>query len=304
MNSPFPAHELSGIDALSTTIVPRARDLGGFSVRRALPSPQRQMVGPFIFFDQMGPAEFGKGTELDVRPHPHIGLATVTYLFDGRIRHRDSLGTTQDIEPGAVNWMTAGKGITHSERTPDDLRGKVHKMFGIQTWIALPKNKEEADPDFVHHPETDLPLLSGEGIDGRLILGDAHGMSSPVRTASETLYADIQLAPGILLPLPDNHEDRGIYVAEGTVQLADKEFGAAQMLVFSDGAHAIKAGPAGARVMLFGGAVMDGPRHIWWNFVASDKEMIEQAKREWKQEGHGRFHLPPDDGQEFIPIND
>lgn len=300
----FPDHALSSEENLSTTIIPRARDLGGFDVRRALPAPQRQMVGPFIFFDQMGPASFGPGEGIDVRPHPHIGLATVTYLFEGRIRHRDSLGTTQDIEPGAVNWMTAGRGITHSERVPDDLADKPQSMSGIQTWIALPKDQEETDPSFVHHPETDLPELSGDGIDARLILGSAYGSTSPVPTASETLYADVTLAAGAHFPLPDNHEDRGIYVVDGEITLADKTYGSSQMLIFKDGAAAVKAGPTGARFMLFGGAVMDGPRHIWWNFVASDQEMIEQAKAEWKSEDHGRFILPPHDNSEFIPITD
>ncbi|MEM1380120.1 MAG: pirin family protein [Pseudomonadota bacterium] len=294
---------LTNSDDLAARIIPRARDLGGFSVRRALPSPQRQMVGPFIFFDQMGPAEFAPGEGIDVRPHPHIGLATVTYLFDGRIRHRDSLGTTQDIEPGAVNLMTAGRGITHSERVPSDLEGQAHRMFGLQTWIALPKDKEETDPAFVHHAGDTLPQLSGEGISGTLILGDAYGSSSPVVTATETLYADIRLDPGVVLPLPDNHEDRGIYVIEGAAVLSDKEVPPGQMLVFGDGPGAVKAGPEGARLMLFGGAVADGPRHIWWNFVASDKEMIEFAKAEWQAEDHGRFTLPPHDNAEFIPLS-
>jgi redox-sensitive bicupin YhaK (pirin superfamily) len=298
----FPLTELASSDALDATIVPRARDLGAFTVKRALPSPQRQMVGPFIFFDQMGPAKFGPGREVDVRPHPHIGLATVTYLFDGRIRHRDSLGTVQDIEPGAVNWMTAGRGITHSERTPEDLSGKPHRMFGIQTWVALPKTKEESPPSFVHHAESALPDLSGEGIEGRLILGDAYGESSPVETASETLYAHLVLQPGAVLPLPDNHEDRGIYVTKGEAELSDKRYGPGQMLIFGDGPAALRAGPGGAEIMLFGGAVMDGPRHIFWNFVASDKEMIEEAKRAWKQPDHGFFDLPPGDDQEFIPL--
>ncbi len=297
-------HPLASSGTLETTIIPRAKDLGGFSVRRSLPTAQRQMVGPFIFFDQMGPADFAAGQGIEVRPHPHIGLATVTYLFDGRIRHRDSLGTTQDITPGAVNWMTAGRGITHSERTPDDLKGKTHGMSGIQTWIALPKQLEERDPDFVHHAEGDLPQLSGEGIEGHLILGDAYGSSSPVRTASETLYADIRLTPGTRFPLPSNHEERGIYIIEGSVRLSDKTVPKNQMLVFGDGDHAVEAGSEGAHIMLFGGATMDGPRHIWWNFVASDKGMIEVAKREWKQEGHGRFALPPHDDGEFIPIED
>ncbi|MCQ8185569.1 pirin family protein [Parvularcula maris] len=301
--SVFPHADLASTEALDTTIIPRARDLGAFTVKRALPSPQRQMVGPFIFFDQMGPAEFGPGREIDVRPHPHIGLATVTYLFEGRIRHRDSLGTTQDIEPGAVNWMTAGRGITHSERTPDDLSGKPHQMFGIQTWIALPKAQEEREPDFVHHAKEALPSLSGEGIEGKLILGDAYEETSPVKTASETLYAHLVLEAGAVLPLPDNHEDRGIYVTRGRVELSDKTYEPGQMLIFGDSPGAVRAGPDGAELMLFGGAVMDGPRHIFWNFVASDKEIIEEAKREWKKEDHGRFKLPPHDDQEFIPLD-
>jgi redox-sensitive bicupin YhaK (pirin superfamily) len=301
--SAFPHAPLASEDDLITRIIPRARDLGSFSVRRALPSPQRQMVGPFIFFDQMGPAHFAEGEGMDVRPHPHIGLSTVTYLFGGRIRHRDSLGTTQDITPGAVNWMTAGRGITHSERTPEDLQGKAHETFGIQTWLALPKDREEDDPSFVHHPESDLPELSGEGIEGRLILGDAYGASSPVRTSSESLYVDLSLLPGTKLPLP-RQEDRGVYVVTGSVKLSDLQVEAGQMLVFGDGDHAVQAGEDGARVMVFGGAVMDGPRHIHWNFVASSLDMIEEAKSEWKREDHGRFALPPHDAGEFIPLKD
>ena len=299
MTAAFPDHDVIPSDDLAAVIIPRARDLGGFSVRRALPAPQRQMVGPFIFFDQMGPANFPAGQGINVRPHPHIGLSTVTYLFDGKIRHRDSLGVTQDIEPGAVNLMTAGRGITHSERRVDD---EPIKLFGIQTWMALPKHLEETAPAFDHHGADDLPLMSGEGISGRLILGDAYGYTSPVKTASETVYADVELAPGAKLPLP-HHEDRGIHVATGSIQSADKEFTAGQMIVFPDGDHAVVAGPEGARVMVFGGAVMDGPRHIWWNFVASDQEMIEDAKAEWKKDDHGRFELPPHDDGEFIPID-
>ncbi|MEM9839520.1 MAG: pirin family protein [Pseudomonadota bacterium] len=287
---------------LATRIIPRARDLGGFSVRRALPSPQRQMVGPFIFFDQMGPAEFAPGQGIDVRPHPHIGLATVTYLFDGKIRHRDSLGVTQDIEPGAVNLMTAGRGIVHSERMPEDIADQPNSMFGLQTWMALPKDKEETDPAFDHYPSADLPALDGEGMSGRVVLGNVYGVTSPVKTATETLYADVHLEPGVQLPLPDNHEDRGLYVIEGSIALADRAIPPGQMLVFADGPAAVQAGPEGARVMLFGGAVADGPRRIWWNFVSSDPDMIEDAKAEWMKDDHGRFDLPPRDNGEFIPI--
>jgi len=302
MSNVFPDHHLTPSAALETLIVPRARDLGGFSVRRALPAPQRQMVGPFIFFDQMGPAQLPAGKGMNVRPHPHIGLSTVTYLFEGRIRHRDSLGVTQDIEPGAVNLMTAGKGITHSERLPDDMPNTPHAMFGIQTWMALPQSHEETDPAFVHHRADELPELSGEGLSGTLILGDAYGSSSPVKTAAETIYIDVQLEPGAKLPLP-HHEDRGVYVTHGSISLADKDIPVGQMLVFPDGDHAIKAGPDGARVMVFGGAVMDGPRYICWNFVASRQEMIDDAKAEWMKDDHGRFDLPPHDKDEFIPIN-
>ncbi|MEM9810723.1 MAG: pirin family protein [Pseudomonadota bacterium] len=303
MTTPFRDAPLTRSDQLLTTIIPRARDLGdGFMVRRALPAPQRQMVGPFIFFDQMGPAHFPEGKGIDVRPHPHIGLATVTYLFNGRIRHRDSLGTTQDIEPGAVNLMTAGRGITHSERLPEDLKG-AHDSFGIQTWLALPKDQEEREPDFHHTPAADLPEVDGEGITVRMILGSAYGISSPTPTASETLYVDVTLAPNAVFPLPDNHEDRGLYVATGSVMLADQQIPEAQMLVFGDGPAAIQAGLQGARVMLFGGAVLDGPRHISWNFVASSKEMIEAAKEDWVKEDHGRFILPPHDDGEFIPLS-
>ncbi|MEE4211837.1 MAG: pirin family protein [Parvularcula sp.] len=299
----FPHAPLASTDDLATRIVPRARDLGSFTVKRALPSPQRQMVGPFIFFDQMGPAQFAAGQGIDVRPHPHIGLSTVTYLFDGRIRHRDSLGTKQDITPGAVNWMTAGRGITHSERTPEDLQGKAHTAFGIQTWLALPRSKEEAEASFVHHAQSELPELSGEGIEGRLILGNAYGASSPVVTASETVYADLSLMAGTRLPLP-RQEDRGVYVVTGSVKLSNHVANVGEMLIFGDGDHALEAGEDGARLMVFGGAVMDGPRHIYWNFVASSKEMIEEAKAEWKKDDHGRFALPPGDDGEFIPLED
>ncbi|MEO0762553.1 MAG: pirin family protein, partial [Pseudomonadota bacterium] len=201
------------VDRIETIIVPRARDLGDFEVRRALPSSKRQMVGPFIFFDQMGPVEFLTDSGIDVRPHPHIGLATVTYLFQGAIFHRDSLGTALEITPGAVNWMIAGRGITHSERTGTAERARPsHPLFGIQTWVALPDAHEETDPGFEHQPEAALPLIEGEGKTVRLILGHAYGERAPVKVFSETLYADAQLAAGSMLPLPDDHEDRAVYV--------------------------------------------------------------------------------------------
>ena len=295
----------AAIDAIETVIIPRARDLGGFEVRRALPSVQRQMVGPFIFFDQMGPAEFLTGKGVDVRPHPHIGLATVTYLMRGRIHHRDSLGTDAWIAPGEVNLMVAGQGITHSERMDGPPGPK--NLFGLQTWLALPKDREDDPAGFFNAGADTLPVLEGEGKLVRLILGHGWGVTAPVAVPSETLYADATLAPHAVLPLPDDHEDRGAYVLEGEVLVAGQGYAAGQMLVFRPGDRiAIKAGVAGARVMLLGGATMDGPRHIWWNFVASSRERIEAAKEAWRAGDwqHGRFHLPPGDDGEFIPAPD
>ncbi|WP_108835706.1 pirin family protein [Tateyamaria sp. Alg231-49] len=295
------------VDAIETIIVPRARDLGGFEVRRALPAPKRQMVGPFIFFDQMGPAEFVTGKGIDVRPHPHIGLATVTYLYKGKIHHRDSLGTDSWIEPGAVNWMVAGHGITHSERADGDLLKRPHDLFGIQTWVALPKDAEDDPADFQHAAKDDLPFLQGEGKEVRLILGDAWGERAPVQTFSEMFYADAVLEAGASIPLPDNHEDRGVYVVEGSIFVAGETYAAGQMMVFRPGdSMSLRAGDAGARLMMLGGATLEGSRHIWWNFVASSKERIDAAKEAWRAGdwAHGRFKLPPGDEDEFIPLPD
>jgi redox-sensitive bicupin YhaK (pirin superfamily) len=292
------------VDQIETVIVPRARDLGGFEVRRALPSVARQMVGPFIFFDQMGPAEFLTGQGIDVRPHPHIGLATVTYLLRGRIHHRDSLGTDQWIEPGAVNWMLAGQGITHSERMDGEMLAKPHSLFGLQTWIALPKDREDDPAAFVHSPEAKLPVLEGEGKSVRLILGNVWGEKAPIETPSEMFYADATLEAGASIPLPDNHEDRGVYILAGDVTVGGETYSAGRMLVFRPGDRiSVKAGDAGARIMLLGGATMDGPRHIWWNFVASSQDRINAAKEAWRAGdwAHGRFRLPSSDDKEFIP---
>jgi hypothetical protein len=293
------------VDAIETVIVPRARDLGAFEVRRALPAPKRQMVGPFIFFDQMGPAEFLTGQGIDIRPHPHIGLATVTYLYQGRFHHRDSLGTDQWIEPGAVNLMTAGHGITHSERVDGEMLNAPYSLSGIQTWMALPKDHEDAPPAFVHAGRDSLPMLEGEGKSLRLILGSAYGARAPVPLASDAFYIDALLDPGAKLPLPDDHEDRGAYVVHGSVEIAGESFEAGRMMVFRPGDRvSMRAGPSGARVMLLGGATLEGPRHIWWNFVASSKERIEAAKEAWRAGdwAHGRFRLPPTDDAEFIPL--
>ncbi len=297
--------DATGIDAIETLIIPRARDLGGFEVKRALPAPKRQMVGPFIFFDQAGPAEFLTGTGIDVRPHPHIGLATVTYLYQGDFHHRDSLGTDQVIRPGAVNWMVAGKGVTHSERTSADARRGPHSLFGIQTWIALPEDREDMDPLFEHHGKEALPRIADDGIDAKLILGSAYGETAPATLLSETFYLDVTLDPGARFPLPDDHEDRGLYVTRGTVLIAGQEFEAGRMMVFRPGDRiTVAAGAEGARLMALGGATLGGPRHIWWNFVASSREKIEAAKEDWREGrwGEGRFDLPRDDRQEYIPL--
>jgi redox-sensitive bicupin YhaK (pirin superfamily) len=293
------------VDAIETVIVPRARDLGGFEVRRALPAPKRQMVGPFIFFDQMGPAEFLPSRGLDVRPHPHIGLATISYLFRGRMHHRDSLGTDAWIEPGAVNWMVAGQGITHSERTDDATQRDPMPFFGIQTWVALPEDREDDPPAFEHAAAEALPVLDGEGKRLRLILGSAYGLQAPVRTPSEMFYLDVELEPGARLPLPDDHEDRGVYVVSGAVEIAGDRHEAGRMMVFRPGDRvALTAGETGARLILLGGATLEGPRYIWWNFVASSRERIEAAKEAWRAGdwAHGRFQLPPGDDAEFIPL--
>ncbi|MEM7178660.1 MAG: pirin family protein [Pseudomonadota bacterium] len=293
------------LDSIETLIVPRAHDLGGFEVRRALPAPKRQMVGPFIFFDQMGPAEFITDGGIDVRPHPHIGLGTVTYLYQGEFEHRDSLGTHQMIYPGEVNWMLAGRGVTHSERTSPETRAGRHSLFGIQTWIALPEDREDMAPDFEHHKQAALPLITDAGVEARLILGTAWGARSPATMQSAIFYADVVLAPGAVLPLPDEHEDRGLYITKGAVEIAGERFEAGQMMVFRPGdAMSVRAGAQGARLMALGGETLNGPRYIWWNFVSSSKDRIEAAKAAWKEADwdKGPFHLPPGDEAEFIPI--
>ncbi len=297
--------EAGRLEDIETLIIPRARDLGGFEVRRALPAPKRQMVGPFIFFDQMGPAEFLTGQGIDVRPHPHIGLGTVTYLFEGEFEHRDSLGTHQMIYPGEVNWMVAGNGVTHSERTSAATRRGESRLFGIQTWVALPEQDEERDAAFEHHGAEALPVLEGEGKRLRLIMGRGWGETAPVGTFSDMFYADIRLDPGAMLPLPEDHEDRGLYVVGGAVGIAGETFEAGRMMVFRPGdAITVRAGEQGARLLALGGETMGGPRHIWWNFVASSKEKIEAAKAAWAEGdwAHGRFRLPPGDDAEFIPL--
>ena len=283
-------------DAIEQVIVPRARDLGGFEVRRALPSSERRMVGPFIFLDQMGPSEFRIGQGLDVRPHPHIGLATVTYLFDGEITHRNSLGNLTVIRPGEVNLMTAGRGIVHSERTPPEDRASSPKLYGLQTWLALPKAHEEALPAFAHHSRDALPTIDGEGKRVRLILGTLYGARSPVETLSETIYAEAVLAAGAVLPFDAEHEERGIYVVAGEIDIGGVAFAAGRLLVLRPGDRISILALSQARLMLVGGEPMDGPRHIWWNFVSSSQDRIEisQGRLEGRpvrrRPGRSRIH--------------
>ncbi|MGA0532434.1 pirin family protein [Hansschlegelia sp. KR7-227] len=286
-------------DAIETLIVPRAVDLGEMVVRRALPSTKRQMVGPFIFFDQMGPAEFLTDQGIDVRPHPHINLATVTYLFAGEILHRDSLGTERAIEPGAVNWMRAGRGIVHSERTSEGRKRSGQRLFGVQTWMALPQADEESDPAFVHHGAEALPVVEAEGVTARLIVGDAFGAASPLAVASPTLYADIRLEAGRRAPIEAVYEERALYTIDGVIEIAGDAFEAGRLLILRPGDAVAVRARSDARFMLFGGEPMEGPRYIWWNFVSSRPERIELAKEEWAR---GRFDTAPGDEQEFIPL--
>jgi redox-sensitive bicupin YhaK (pirin superfamily) len=287
-------------DLIETVIAPPARDLGGFEVRRVLPSRMRQMVGPFIFFDHMGPVEFNVGKGIDVRPHLHINLATVTYLFDGEIIHRDSLGSMMPIRPGAVNWMTAGRGIVHSERTSPELKARGSRVSGLQTRVALPAAHEETDPSFIHYEEAELPVLEAEGKRVRLVVGQTWRLRSPVETFTDTIYADVTLEPDAALPLDTAHEERAIYVVWGAVTIGGDRFPSGQLLVLRPGTITLRnAENEAARLVLIGGETMDGPRHIWWNFVSSRPERIEQAKADWKA---GRFDTVPGDAEEFHPV--
>jgi redox-sensitive bicupin YhaK (pirin superfamily) len=289
--------------AVETVVNTRARDLvEGFQVRRVLPSARRRMVGPFIFLDQMGPEVLRAGRGLDIAPHPHINFATVTYLFAGALLHRDGLGTVQTIRPGEVNWMTAGRGLAHSERTPPGARAGDSELFGVQAWVALPARVEEAEPSFAHHGAQELPSVEGEGKTVRLIAGSLYGARSPVRTSSETFYADASLAPGAVIEVPTEHSERAAYVVEGAVEAIPEgeRFAAGQLLILKPGAEVLLKAAAGltTRLMLLGGEPLDGPRHIWWNFVSSSRERIEQAKEDWRE---GRFARVPDE-TEFIPL--
>jgi redox-sensitive bicupin YhaK (pirin superfamily) len=297
-NDPEPGDAFS-CDAIELMVIPNAKDIGGFEVRRALPTAKRRLVGPFIFFDRMGPAILRADQGLDVRPHPHIGLATVTYLFDGKIRHRDSLGTEMVIEPGDVNLMTAGRGIVHSERSPEELRGHPLSISGLQTWLALPDGKEEIAPVFDHTVRQQLPEIDVDGVKGRVVIGSFDGLRSPVRAHSDTLYVDLALSPGSRVRIPADAEERAIYVLDGSVIIAGDRFPSDRLLVFRPGDEIVVEADQGAHFMLFGGASLASSRYIWWNFVSSSRERIEQAKQEWKT---GRFDIVPGDEEEFIPL--
>jgi len=284
---------------VETVIETRARDLvDGFKVRRVLPSRQRRMVGPFIFLDQMGPEVLREGRGLDVAPHPHIGLATVTYLFSGELLHRDSLGSIQPIRPGELNWMTAGRGIAHSERTPQEMRAVGSELFGIQSWVALPTQYEETEPSFVHHGANELPIVEDHGKRVRLICGSLYGARSPVRLLSDMFYAEVMLEGDARIEVPKDYEERAAYVVEGSISIDSEMYHAGQLVVFKPGSEIILNTPDHARLMLLGGEPLEGRRHIWWNFVSSSPERIEQAKDDWKS---GRFS-PVIDETEFIPL--
>jgi redox-sensitive bicupin YhaK (pirin superfamily) len=292
-------NEVAIPDVLELVLHARPRDLGGgMVVGRALPAPQRRLIGPFIFFDHMGPVDMPPGMGTDVRPHPHICLATVTYLFSGEIFHRDSLGSAQAIRPGDVNWMIAGRGIVHSERTPPDVRAKGHHLHGIQAWVALPTDAEEGEPAFFHHPANTLPGIDRPRAKMRLIAGSAYGEKSPVVVSSPTFYVDAELEAGATLELPSEHEERGCYVVTGEVEVAGHAFAERSLLVARTGAAVAIQAVKPSRVMLMGGAHL-GPRFIEWNFVASSEQRIETAKTAWRDR---RFPLVPGDEVEFIPL--
>jgi redox-sensitive bicupin YhaK (pirin superfamily) len=291
--------DAASIDAIEHVIVPRVRDIGDFQVHRALPAAEKQMIGPFIFFDRFGPVMMKAGQGMDVRPHPHIGLATVTWLFDGVVYHRDSLGSEQAIAPGELNWMTAGKGIVHSERTPALERASGQSVFGLQSWVALPKNVEETAPAFEHVADAQMPILQDKGRWVKVIAGQMYGVASPVKTHSDMFYADVRLETGAALPLPPEHEERGLYLISGRIEVAGRIIEAGKLVAFKPRAEILVKALEVSHFMLLGGEPMDGPRHIWWNFVSSSKEKIEAAKEEWRT---GKFKIVPGDEKEFIPL--
>ncbi|MCP4328240.1 MAG: pirin family protein [Alphaproteobacteria bacterium] len=285
-------------DVIELIIAPRERDIGDLVVRRVLPSAKRQMVGPFIFFDHYGPVDFEAGTGIDVRPHPHIGLATVTYLFEGAMTHRDSLGVVQEIHPGDVNWMTAGRGIAHSERTGPAERSSGQCMHGIQSWVALPRQAEDAEPEFHHHPADSLPSIERDDVRMRLIAGTAFGETSPVETPMDTFYLDVDMPAISALTIPEEHAERAIYVVDGAISIGDHRMASTQLAVLSPGLEVTVHAEIPSKLMLLGGAQIDGKRLIWWNFVASSQQRIDRAKEDWANNRFPKIHGESD----FIPL--
>lgn len=279
-------------------VIPRTTDIGNLEVKRAVPSKQCRSVGPFVFWDQFGPGELLADQGIDVRPHPHIGLSTLTYLFDGHIQHRDSLGSDLIIGPGAVNLMTAGSGIVHSERSDAVSRAAVSRLFGIQSWLALPRPFEEQDPDFIHYADATIPEFDEHGIAGRVVMGQWAGLTSPVAFPHPSVYVDLKLAPGGALEVPGEFTERAIFSVDQSIELDGISYQGSELLVLAPGYAAQLRAPQGARVLIFGGEPLDGPRHLWWNFVASDPERLEQAKRDWVE---GRFATVPGE-TEWIPL--
>lgn len=290
---------MSGNAAIELMITPGVRDLGEFTVRRSLPDRRRQRVGPFIFFDHMGPADFPPGSGVNVRAHPHIGIATVTYLFEGEILHRDSLGYVQAIRPGAVNWMTAGRGIVHSEKVSGEILASGQRLHGLQIWVALPLQHEETEPEFHHYPAGEIPSVDVAGVEARVVIGSAYGVTSPVRTLSETLYVAVDLESGESIEIPEAQE-LGIYVVEGNVAVGDQFVESGSLAVLQSGARGAVRAESTSKIMFFGGDSLEGERTIWWNFVSSSRERLEQAKRRWKE---GRFDPVPGE-TDFIPLPD
>ncbi len=285
-------HDAPRAAGVEREIVPRTSDVGGFEVARALPSRELRTVGPFVFLDQMGRGRFSAGSGLDVRPHPHIGLSTLTWLFEGALMHRDSLGCEQRIEPGEVNLMTAGRGVVHSERTPDDLRRGASVLAGMQAWLALPRSLEDSEPGFQHHPAETIPFAEGPAWVASVVVGSAFGVRSPVDTPTDTIYVDLRLEPGGRVLIEPVAEERALYLYAGALQVDGRAWPPGRLLVLSPGARVELTAEQGARVILLGGEPMDGPRYLWWNFVASTRQRIDRAKADWAA---GRFPSVPGD---------
>ena len=287
------------MDQPLTLVTPVTHDLGAFTVRRTLPARTRTMVGPFIFVDQFGPARLEVGAAMDVRPHPHINLATVTYLFEGTIGHRDSLGTDKVIEPGAINLMTAGSGIVHSERTPQEARATGSSIYGMQTWLALPDGQEDIPAAFEHVPESGLPLIEGEGVSARVLMGRLWGSAAPTTQHAATIYADVRLDAGARVPIDADADERAVLLVEGAAQLDGQPLSMFALTILQPGQPMTLTATARSRLMLLGGEAFATPRHVWWNFVSSSRDRIDQARHDWKA---GNFPLVPGDEEEFIPI--